>query len=431
LGKRVLGFAENCDSGYTAPMKQALWQRNTVWLNLFLGFSSGLPLALIGGTLQAWLTEAHVSLVDIGFFSLVGAAYTFKFLWSPLLDKWAWPFMDRRRSWMLVAQIGLIVGLLLLAIQNPAKHLWAVAVFSVWIAFASATQDTAIDAYRTDLLQAEERGVASAMLVCGYRLALILSGGLALIMAQYWGWRVTYIIMAACMLVGVCLSFFAPHARFDKAPALSWHDAVAKPFFEFFMRSYAVWILLFVVLYKLCDAFALSFISTFLLRGVGFDLATVGTVFKIYGVIAIIVGMYLGGYCLPRFGLFRSLLYFGLFQGGSNALLMLLAYVGKNYALLVISVSVDNLAAGMGTAAFMAFLMGLCDHRFTATQYALLSALSAVGRVFVGPVAGEVAHYFGWVTFFFISVVLMVPALGLLLYLRRRLSFEAEAIRAT
>lgn len=410
-------------------MQQNLWLRKNVWINLFLGFASGLPIALCGSTLQAWLTEANISLVHIGFFSLVGAAYTFKFLWSPLLDRFSLPWLDRRRGWMLAMQVMVIIGLVAMAYTNPKQSLWAVALFATWVAFFSATQDTSIDAYRTDLLKPEERGFGSAMLLGGYRLALVLSGGLALIMAQYWGWKITYLIMAASMLVGVVTSFVASRLPHEEKPPTNLREAVIKPFKEFLTRPYVVWILIFIVVYKLCDAFALSFISTFLIRGVGFDLVTVGTVFKIYGVIAILIGVYLGGYLIPRLGLYRSLLWFGLFQGLSNALLMLLAYVGKSYGLLVLSISVDNLASGMGTAAFLAFLMGLCDHRFTATQYALLSALSAVGRVFIGPIAGEVAAHFGWVNFYFISVILIIPALLILFYLRRMISFEADAIR--
>lgn len=409
-------------------MDHRVFAKKSVWITLLIGFSSGLPISLITGTLQAWLTEANISLVNIGFFSLVGAAYTFKFLWSPVLDKIRLPFLGRRRAWMLVSQIALIVGLLFLSVQDPARHLWAVAGFSIWIAFASSTQDIAIDAYRTDLLEPEARGVGSAMMIGGYRLALVLSGGLALIFAQYWGWKITYMIMAASMLVGVIVSLFGPNPPLEKNLSLSWAEAVIDPFVNFFTRKMAVWILIFIVLYKLCDAFALSFISTFLIRGVGFDLATVGTVFKIYGVFAILLGVYLGGWLMPRLGLFWSLFWFGVFQGASNALLMLLAAVGKSYLLLVLSVSIDNLASGMGTAAFLAFLMGLCDHRFTATQYALLSALSAVGRVFIGPVAGVIAKSLGWVDFFLISVLIMVPALWLLYYLKGRLDFEAESI---
>src|SRR3989475_315604 len=296
---------------------------------LLLGFSSGLPLALTGGTLQAWMTVEGVDLSTIGVFTLVGLPYVWKFLWAPAMDRFVPPFLGRRRGWLLVTQLVLASGIAGMAFLSPRTDLVAIAWLALFIAFASASQDIVVDAYRTDVASREERGLAGALGVVGYRLAMLASGALALVLVAGSGW----------------------------IPALGWRN-------------------------------------TYLLMAA----------------------------LMARLGLYRALLGFGILQAVSILAFMWLALVGKNYPIMVFAVGFENIAWGMGTAAFVALLMALCDHRFPATQYALLSALASFGRVYVGPVAGYATDpkYLGlsWATFFFLAFGTALPGLAFVWVLR-------------
>lgn len=399
-------------------MKQ-IWTSKNVWVLIFLGFSSGLPFSLTSSTLQAWLTTAGVKLVDIGLFSLVGIPYLYKFIWSPLMDRYVPPWLGRRRGWMIISQIALIVTIFAMAVVGVHSSLYLLAALALVTAFCSASQDIAIDAYRTDLLTPDERGLGSAVFIGGWRIGALLSGGLALILANYIGWRSTYFVMAACLLIGFVASLKGPAPKLEQSAPVSLYQAVVMPFKEFLTRPYSIALLIFILLYKISDAFAFSLMSTFLLRHMHFDLVTVGSVFKIFGVVAILLGTILGGVLIPYLKLFRSLLLFGFLQCISNLMFFWLSVAGKHYLLLVSAVVLDNLAGGMSTAAFLAFLMSLCNHQYTATQFALLSALSAVGRVLLGPVAAIFVLHYGWSEFFIWSFIFGLPALVLLLALRK------------
>jgi MFS transporter, PAT family, beta-lactamase induction signal transducer AmpG len=399
-----------------------------VWVVLLLGFSSGMPLALTTGALQAWLTVSGVNLIDIGLFSFVGLPYIYKFLWSPLMDRFIPPFLGRRKGWMLITQVCLLVSIILMGLLNPNHELGLLGVLALITAFLSASQDITIDAYRTDLLLPDERGLGSAMFVGGWRIGAMVSGGLALIVAEYIGWNTTYIIMASLMLVGILTSYFAPKPTLEAKPPTTLKKAIVEPFKEFLSRKLAIWLLIFIVLYKVGDAFAVTLGSTFFIRGMGFSQATVGSVFKIYGLIAILVGVYLGGLLMPKIKLYASLFWFGLFQAASNLTFMWLALAGKHLWLLVLAISIDNLAGGMATAAFLAFLMALCNHKYTATQFALLSALSAVARVLVGPIAAVMVNHIGWAQFFAWSFVFSLPGLAILVWLSRHININAQMI---
>ncbi len=403
--------------GWLYKMKQ-IWTSGNVWILIFLGFASGLPFSLTSTTLQAWLTTAGVKLIDIGLFSLVGIPYLYKFVWSPLMDRYVPPLLGRRRGWMIISQIALIVAIVAMAIVGVKSSLYLLGCLALLTAFFSASQDIAIDAYRTDLLTSDERGLGSAVFIGGWRIGALLSGGLALILANYLGWRMVYFVMAGFMLVGLLASLMGPQPSYEKSAPTTLYQAVVMPFKEFLTRPYGVALLVFIFLYKISDAFAFSLMSTFLLRHMGFDLVTVGTVFKIFGVFAILFGTILGGVLIPYLKLFKSLLLFGFLQCVSNLMFLWLALVGKHYALLVSAVVLDNIAGGMSTAVFVAFLMSLCNHHYTATQFALLSALSAVGRVVLGPLAAVFVLHFGWPSFFVWSFILGLPALVLLLFLR-------------
>ncbi len=389
-------------------------ERNSVIL-LILGFASGLPLALTSGTLQAWMTVENVDLKTIGFFSLVGQAYVFKFLWSPLMDRYTPPFMGRRRGWLLVTQLLLVATIIAIGTVDPSHHLWWLALLAVIIAFCSASQDIVFDAYKTDLLPPEERGSGAAISVLGYRLAMLVSGGLALWIAdRFLGWHATYWLMAGLLLLCTLATWLSPEPAVSEPAPRSLEQAVLAPLKDFFGRDNAWLILLLIVLYKLGDAFAVSLSTPFLIRGVGFNPGDVGLVNKTLGLFATIIGALYGGVLMQRWTLFRSLMLFGLLQAVSNAGYWLLAITDKHLFTMACAVFLENLCGGMGTAAFVALLMTLCNKSFSATQFALLSALSAVGRVYVGPIAGWFVELYGWAWFYLFSIIIAIPGLLLL-----------------
>jgi len=395
---------------------------------LFLGFSSGLPIALTAGTLQAWFTTAGVDLVTIGFLALVGQPYVYKFLWAPVMDRFVPPLLGRRRGWILITQLGLVFTIALLVSFDPTKHTLTIAIIAFIMAIFSASQDIAIDAYRTDVLKPEERGLGAAMSVGGYRIAMIVSGAVALILADLIGWQLTYYIIAACMLIGIIACWFGPEPENKPTPPASLKQAFTEPFSEFMSRKNAVALLLLIILYKLGDAFAFSLTTPFLIRELEFSLMTVGTVTKGMGLLATIVGLFFGGTLMTRIGLYRSLMVFGLLQAFANLSMMLLAHVGHHYPLMVFCIFIENLCAGMGTAAFVALIMSLCDARYTASQFALFSALAGVGRIFVAPFAGVMVGMVGWVQFYFWTFVLGLPGLVLLWWIQESVRIQASEV---
>ncbi|QCS62616.1 muropeptide transporter [Achromobacter denitrificans] len=387
---------------------------------LVLGFASGLPLALTSGTLQAWATVEGVPLQQIGFLTLVGTAYTLKFLWAPFVDRYVPPLLGRRRGWMLLTQLLLAVAIMAMGALSPSSSLQPLALLAVAVAFLSATQDIAFDAYCTDVLRKEERGAGAAIKVMGYRLAMIVSGGLALILADQWiGWGNTYVLMGGLMLLCALATLWAPEPEHVASAPRNLRAAVGEPLREFFTRRGALAVLLLIVLYKLGDAFAGALSTTFLIRGAGFSPTEVGTVNKVLGLAATIVGALAGGSVMSRWGLYRSLMAFGLLQAVSNLAYWLIAISPKNLWLMATGVGIENLCGGLGTASFVGLLMALCRQRFSATQFALLSALSAVGRTYLaGPLTPPLVDSMGWPGFFLLTVVIALPGLVLLKLLR-------------
>lgn len=387
-----------------------------------LGFASGLPLALSGNTLQAWYTVAGVDITDIGLLSLVGIPYVFKFLWAPVLDKYIpITFLGRRRGWIFLSQFLIVLVLIFMAFQSPKENAVLLGFLALLLAFFSASQDIAFDAYRTDLMQAKERGLGAAFSVTGYRIAMLASGSVALMIAQFYSWQISFLLMAALMLLSMVISFKAPEPIYQEKQPASIRAAVIEPFREYMQRSEhrVLLLLIFIVLYKLGDAFAGNLTPAFLLRGAGFSLTDIALVTKTVGLGATLIGVFWGGIFLYKNGLFSSLLWFGVLQALTNLGFVILSFSGKNTFLMGGVIAMEHLAGGMGTAAFVAFLMGLCHHSYSATQYALFSALAAVGRVYIGPIAGYTVAWYGWSEFFIISVVVALPGLLLLLYLRQ------------
>ncbi len=524
---------------------------------LLLGFASGLPLALSGAAMQAWLTVDGIDIATIGFFGLVGLPYTFKFLWAPLMDRFEPPLLGRRRGWLVLSQLALAGALVVMASHPPQANTEAFALIAVLVAFLSASQDVVVDAYRTDVLHEEERGLGSSLAVFGYRLAMVLSGGVTLVwvdpQGMGWSWPKVYLVMAAIMVGAAVVSlllvpsvsarsvapkteakndligFFAvaiavvigyqatthvirpiaeaalsplfpptveqpasaalpkpadiakpakasaPKAAAPAAPAApakkddpkkKWVDLVAlllgvaftlplawwaarrakfetlnRSLASYFRQEGALAFLLFIVLYKLGDSFAYALTTPFLIKSAGFSPAEVGVVNKVIGIWMTIFGALIGGALMVWLRLYRSLLLFGALQLVTIFGFYLIAVLGKGYwggfelpafnwvivslkqsthvdYLLLFAVAAENIGSGMGTAAFVAFLMALCNQRFTATQYAMLSAFASIGRVWVQPLSGVLSVSIGWPNFFLFSMASAVPGLLMLVWLR-------------
>ncbi len=417
--------APSARSGYAA-----IFTQRRVAFMLLLGFSSGLPLALTSGTLQAWATVEGLDIKTISFLTLTGSAYTLKFLWAPFMDRFVPPLLGRRRGWMVVTQLLLVISIALMGTQSPKEAILALALIAVVVAFCSASQDIAFDAYRTDLLRKEERGAGAAVSVLGYRLAMLVSGGLALVIADsYIGWQATYWLMAALMLVGVIATWFAPEPEVIVPPPRTLDEAVIGPLKDFFSRDGAILVLVLIVLYKLGDAFAGSLSTAFLIRGVGFSATEVGAINKMLGLIATIIGALVGGALMTRLSLYAALMWFGILQAITNLGFWFLAVTPKAYWSMAAVVGLENLCGGMGTAAFVAFLMTLCKVRYSATQFALLSALAAVGRTYLaGPFSGVMVESFGWANFFIVTVVIALPGLALLWHQRKSIEALADEV---
>lgn len=383
---------------------------------LLLGFASGLPLFLTSRTLQAWMTTEQVDLGAIGLFSLMALPYSLKFLWSPLLDRYVPPFLGRRRGWLVVTQIALVVAIAAMALQNPSQSLQLLAINAFLIAFFSASQDVAFDAYRVDVLEEREMGTGAAVTVLGYRIALLVTGSLALILADRIPWTGVYLCLAVLMALSVGFSLWAPEPVQRVAPPASLKDAVMLPFLEFFQRLgwlQGLLILGFIVLYKLGDGLVNNMATPFLLQA-GFSQTDIGAIQGGVGLLATIVGALSGGAILSQVGINRSMWIFGALQAMSNLAYYALSQAQQNYPLMIVAINIENFCAGLVTAGFVAFLMSCCNPRFSATQFALLSSLMAVSRDILVAPAGKIAQATGWPLFFLITLIASIPGLLLL-----------------
>jgi PAT family beta-lactamase induction signal transducer AmpG len=388
-----------------------------MFVMLLLGFSAGIPYALTAGTLQAWLATENVDIKTIGLFALVGIPYNWKFVWAPLMDRFFPKFLGRRRGWMLLSQIGLAAAISGMALTNPAMNITTVAVMAVLVAFFSSSQDIVIDAYRTEALLPEEYGAGSSTYIMGYRLAMLVSGALALMMSDHYSWKTVYLFMAATIIVGVVGTLMGPEPKTLAAPK-TLREAVVEPLKEFFNRRGAWEIVLFILLYKLDTSTATALMTKFFMD-LGFTKTDIGAVTKVFGLIATIVGTLIGGALMPKLGMKRSLIIFGILQGSTTLLFYMMSHLGASYPGLVITIAGENLASGMGTAAYAAFLMSQCNQKFTATQYALLTSLMAVPtKIFAAP-TGYLQEAVGWSGFFIVATLTGIPSLLMLLRFNR------------
>ena len=383
-------------------------------LVLFLmGFSSGIPLLLIGSTLRAWMTEEKVDLTVIGIFSLVGLPYALKFLWAPLMDRYVPPFLGRRRGWLLITQIALMAAISVLGFSSPAQRPWTVAALAFLVAFFSASQDIVVDAYRREVLKDEELGLGSSLGINGYRIALLTSGALALFLADHFPWKVVYLLMAGLILVGIVTTLSASEPRRNITPPGSLKEALVEPFLDYFKRKEALGILAFVLLYKIGDQMASDMATPFYLK-IGFTKTEIAAIAKTFGLGATISGALLGGILMLRLEINRSLWIFGFLQMVSTFCFSLLAQAGPSKPMLAGVIAFENLSGGMGTTAYAAFMASLCNVRFTATQYALLSSLIGIPRVFASAPTGYLAKHLGWSQFFIVCGLAALPGLLLL-----------------
>ena len=387
-----------------------------------MGFASGLPLSLSDSTLQAWLTVENISIASIGMFSLVGFPYLFKFAWAPLLDWLNLGFLGRRKDWIFVFQLCVAASLLCMGQMDFAENqLYIVGAIAFLIALFSASQDIVVDAYRADVSKANERAFAAAISVTGYRIAMIVSGAGALIAAQTFGFSVVYSVLGCLMVFCALLNFVFPKVQSNDPSGGYGLKSLAAPFYDLIFRKEFLLIIFLVLSYKLGDAFAGRLTTTFLLRHLEFSLVDVGSINKALGLAASIIGAIYGGVIVYRFGLYRSLLYFGVLQALTNLGFFVLSLFEKNYFGLVAVIGLENLAGGMGTAAFIAFLMNICNKSYTATQFAILTAVASLGRVFSGPPSGFLVEAYGWSWFFIFSFLVAIPSIVVLRIYRVRL----------
>jgi PAT family beta-lactamase induction signal transducer AmpG len=414
----------------------AIYKDRRILAIALMGFSSGLPLALVGATLGVWLREAHMDLATIGFFALTGIAYNVKFLWAPAMDRAPLPWLTRkfgrRRGWALATQAALIAAILLLGNSSPGTAPGLAALFAVLVAFASASQDIVIDALRVDLLAPHEQGAGAAATQFGWRAGALVSGAGALYAASFGGWRFAYGLMAAFVLVGTIAVLWVKEPKDGETalrPGASFSEwlehAVVDPFADFTKRHAWAVILVFVVLYKFGDALAGVMSSPFYID-MGFSKIEIANISKIFGTGATILGVFLGGVVVYRLGALKGLLVCGILQMLSNLMFAAQAVAGHDPLFLIFTIGIENVSGGMGSAAFVAYLSGLCHAAFTATQYALLSSLAAVPRTFLASAGGWLAGQLGWVNFFLASTAAALPGLLLLLWLMGRAAPKGE-----
>ena len=400
----------------TETWREALLNRRML-ICVFTGFSSGLPLYLLLNLLPAWLRTEGVDLKTIGFFALIQLPYTWKFLWSPLLDRYALPLLGRRRGWMLITQLVLLVAIPLFGALHPRGDIWSIVALSTIVAFFSASQDIVLDAFRREILPDPELGLGTSIHVNAYRISSLVPGALALILADRMPWSSVYLVTALFMLPGIAMTIAVAEPLLVKGRPRTLREAVIEPFHEFVMRSgwrEALVVLLFIFLYKLGDSMATALATPFYLD-MGFTMTDIGVIAKNAGLWASVVGALLGGLWMVKIGINRGLWLFGAVQLVSILGFAWLAHVHQpDRLLLAFVIAFEALGVGLGTAAFTAFIARTTDPRYTATQYALFTSLAAVPRTVVNASTGWIVERTGWFDFYLLCALLALPGMALL-----------------
>ena len=396
-------------------LREAILNRRML-ICVFTGFASGLPYYVLVQLVQAWLKVEGVGLAEIGLFTLVGMSYNWKFLWSPAMDRYTLPFLGRRRGWMLVTQVALLVSIAALGFLQPRLSIWSVTCVAAAVAFFSASQDIVLDAYRRELLPDAELGLGNAIHIQTYRLAGLVPGSLGLILADHLPWETVFVVVSLFMGVGLVLTLVVGEAIADPHPPRTLREAVVEPFRDFVGRNgvpAAALVLAFVILYKFGDNMATA-LQTVFFQDIGFSLTQIGSVAKFAGLVAVIVGGLAGGVAMIKLGINRALWLFGVVQVISILGFALLAAVGPNLWLLGLAVAFEYLGVGLGTAALTAFIARTTNPAFAATQFALFTALAAVPRTIASATTGFIVESIGWTDFFLLCTVLAIPGMLLL-----------------
>ena len=399
-------------TGSTPPALKVIFSRRML-VSFIMGFACGLPLLLTVTILQAWMKEEGVDLTMIGMMALVGVPYTVKFLWAPFFDRYVPRFLGRRRGWLVAFQIALAAAIAALGLTSPRFNPWMTASVAFLVTFFSASQDIVVDAYRREDLAYEEIGLGSSLYVNGYRTGMLLASGGGLILSDHIPFSAVYPVMALCMLPGIVTTLLTPEPPMTGAPR-TFREAVAGPLIDYFTREHAILILAFILLYKIGDAMAGALTTPFYLD-MGFSKTEICAVVKLFGFWATVAGALLGGVLMLRLGINRALWVFGVLQAVSTGGFAVLARIGYSLPALSGVIAFENLTAGMGTAAYVAFMASITNKKFTATQYALLSSLMGVPRVIASAPTGFLAKHFGWESFFIACVLIAIPGLLLLL----------------
>jgi len=388
---------------------------------LLMSFASGMPFNLSGSgfAFQAWLASAGVDLKSIGLFSLVSLPYSFKFLWAPLLDRYVPPFLGRRRGWIVIFQACLAVAIGVMGFSSPTAAPFYLAAIALLMVFLSSSQDIVIDAYRVDTIPATERGIAAAATAFGYRTGSVLASTVLVLIASVTNWHLAFLVIAVFMAATMLSTIWAPEPLTPGQPPRTLASSFWNPLKDLISQKGAWGFLMLVLLYKAGDAFALSLYSAFMIKGVGFSLAELSIAGKANMTVSTITGVTLGGWIYMRWGMFRSLLVFGIGQSLTNLLYTVLALSGKKLWLMALATTLDTGVGGMGQAAYVGFLVSLCSSSFSATQYALLSAMASIPRNVTGYIAGHLVSAIGWPKFFVVTCLTAVPGLVLLVILRR------------
>ena len=397
--------------------RQALFNRRML-ICVFTGFSSGLPLYTLISLVPAWLRSEQIDLKQIGLFTLIQFPYIWKFLWSPLVDRYAFGKFGRRRSWMLATQIALITALALFGAFEPAQDLWTIAELALVVALFSATQDIALDAYRREILTDAELGLGNAIHVNAYRIAGLVPGSLALVLADHLSWHSVYLVTALFMLPGIVLTLSITEPKISGDQPKTLRTAIVEPFHEFITRTgwrTALLILIFIFFYKLGDSMATALATPFYLD-MGFSKSEIGLIAKNAGLWPSVIGGLLGGLWMVRLGINRALWLFGAVQLVSILGFAALSQMPGNRIALASTISFEALGVGLGTVAFVAFIARATNPLYTATQFALFTSLAAVPRVIINATTGWIVDRIGWFDFFLLCTLLALP--GMLMLLR-------------
>ncbi len=377
---------------------------------------------MTGGTLKLWLSREQVDISTIGYFSWVGMAYSLKFLWSPLLDRFSLGKLGRRRSWMIATQVAIAASLAFIGTLNPLENLSLMAAIAVLVALFSATQDIAIDAFRREYLSNEELGIGSSMNIYGYRVAMLISGGvgISLVGSDFinLSWGQLYYLIAACMLIGIGTTLWAPEPKISGPMPRTLLEAIVDPFAEFLKRPGAWFILSFVFVFKLGDALSGALLNPFYAE-MGFTNTDIGIVAKIFGMSSSLGGLFLGGLIIYHIGIYKSLWAFGILQGLSTAAFALITFTGAQVWALASVVVFEDITSGMGSAAFVAFMAALSNRKYTATQYAILSSIATLGRNFFSGFSGDMVKILGWAPFFYVCGLIAIPGLLMLFKMKK------------